>query len=45
MEAYDKVLETSKEAQETFGGIKDSLDNLPKTSDFSLEKIKKKLSN
>jgi hypothetical protein len=45
MEAYDKVLETSKEAQETIGGIKKSLDKIPKADDFSLENLKKKIKN
>jgi len=45
MEAYDKIIETSNEAKETFGGIKDSLNKIPSANDFSLEKLKEKFTN
>jgi hypothetical protein len=45
MEAYEQILQTSKEAQETLGGVKKTLDVLPKKEDFSLEKLKEKLTN
>ncbi len=41
-EAYNNVLETTEDAKKTIGGIKDNLDKLPKSEDFSLENLKKK---
>ena len=45
MEAYDKIIETSNEAKETLSGLKNGLDKIPSTDDFSLEKLKDKFTN